>query len=167
MSRHERPTLSEMFDLSWSDIIVVVTVMLALASWGLAQTTPTQAIKDKDGKACAAAFDDAVRVNIRPELRNKLAPIVAAIRYAENGGKGREYGILHPRVQPTYRSQAGWCAATVQKTWDRWHKAGCPGKGFVEYLGNRYCPVGAENDPNGLNRHWIRNVRHFLKKLKP
>ena len=126
--------------------------------------SPTQAIEAKDGKVCAAAFDDAVAVNIRTELRSELAPIVAAIRYAENGRKGREYGILHKRVGPTYRSQAGWCAATVQKNYDRWEKAGAKGE-FVVYLGNRYCPVGAKNDPNGLNRHWIKNVKKFKKRF--
>ena len=123
----------------------------------------TEAIKAKDGDAHAASYVDAIRVNIRPECVDKLAPIVAAIRYAENGGKGREYGILHPRVKPTYRSQAGWCAATVQKNYDRWVKAGSKGE-FVVFLGKRYCPVGADNDPNGLNKHWIKNVRKLYAK---
>ena len=137
--------------------------LLLLAVPAIAET-PTQAIASKDGKACAASFDDAVRVNIRPELRTKLAPYVAAIRYAENGRAGREYGILHPRVDPTYRSQAGWCAATVQKNYDRWVKAGRKGE-FVTFLGGRYCPVGAKNDPNGLNKHWIKNVKKFQKRF--
>jgi hypothetical protein len=40
------------------------------------------AIETKDGKANAALYQDAVNVNIRPECRAKLAPIVAAIRYS-------------------------------------------------------------------------------------
>jgi len=129
----------------------------------LAQS-PTQAIEAKDGKVCAAAFDDAVAVNIRADLRSELAPIVAAIRYAENGGKGREYGILHKRVGPTYRSQAGWCAATVQKNYDRWVKAGRKGE-YLAFLAKRYCPIGADNDPNGLNHNWLRNVRKLRKRF--
>jgi hypothetical protein len=78
--------------------------------------------------------------------------------------KGKEYGILHPRVKPTYRSQAGWCAATVQKNYDRWVKAGRKGE-FIVFLGNRYCPVGAENDPNGLNKNWTKNVRFYVDKF--
>ena len=127
--------------------------------------TPSEAIKAKDGSARVAQFEDALTVNIRAKLRSKLAPYVAAIRYAENGGKGREYGILHKRVKPTYRSQAGWCAATVQKSYDRWVKAGSKGE-FVVFLGNRYCPVGADNDPDGLNKHWIGNVRKFHARFK-
>jgi hypothetical protein len=139
--------------------MILASLILALAPSGA-----EAAITAKDGERRMLDFRDAVEVNIRPECRAELAPIVAAIRYAENGGKGREYGILHPRVKPTYRSQAGWCAATVQKSWDRWKKAG--GKGdFIDHLGDRYFPVGADNDPTGLNRHWKRNVRHFKETI--
>ena len=131
--------------------------------FSLVQLTPYEAIKAKDGKACADAFNNAIEENIRVECREMLAPIVSAIRYAENGGKGREYGILHKRVKPTYRSQAGWCSATVQKNYDRWVKAGSKGD-FISFLGSRYCPIGAENDPNGLNAHWINNVTHYAKQ---
>ena len=123
------------------------------------------AIKRKDGAAAAASFEDAVRVNIRPEMRAQLAPIVAAIRHAENGRAGREYGILHPKaLGKSYRTQAGWCAATVQKHYDRWTKAGSRGD-FLESLARRYCPVGAGNDPTGLNKHWLKNVRHWRDRI--
>jgi len=128
----------------------------------LAQS-PHDAILAKDGKVCAAMFDDAIVVNIRPELRSKLAPIVAAIRYAENG-KTYQYGIIHKRCPKGYRHQAGWCAATVQKNYDRWVKAGSKGE-FITFLGGRYCPVGADNDPDKLNRHWIPNVKKFKKRF--
>ena len=137
--------------------------LLLLAVPAIAET-PSQAIASKDGKACAASFDDAIVVNIRPELRTKLAPYVAAIRYAENGRAGREYGILHPRVKPTYRSQAGWCAATVQKNWDRWVAAGSVGE-YVTFLGGRYCPLDDPRDKDKLNQHWIPNVKKFQKRF--
>ena len=148
--------------------IIGFALCFLIMSQAYAQTsyaqTPTQAIKAKDGAVCAASFDDAIKVNIRPELRSTLAPYVAAIRYAENGRAGREYGILHPRVDPTYRSQAGWCAATVQKNWDRWKKAGAKGE-FVVYLGGRYCPLSDPRDKDKLNRHWIPNVKKFQKRF--
>ncbi len=131
----------------------------------LAQSPAYEAIKKKDGSDRAADFKNAIEENINPEHRELLEPIVSAIRYAENGGKGREYGILHPRVKPTYRSQAGWCAATVQKNYDRWQKAGAKGD-FITFLGARYCPVGADNDPEGLNKHWIKNVTFYYDRHK-
>jgi hypothetical protein len=134
--------------------------LLIAASLLTPSDAPCDAIRVKDGPVHAAAFVDAVRVNIRPEHRERLAPIVAAIRYAENGRAGREFGILHKRCPNTFRGQAGWCAATVQKNYDRWVKVGRRGA-FIVFLGKRYCPVGADNDPDGLNKHWIKNVTHY------
>ena len=138
--------------------------LLIAASLLAPSDPPCDAILKKDGSAHVSAFRDAVRVNIRPEMRERLAPIVAAIRYAENGRAGKEYGILHPRVDPTYRSQAGWCAATVQKNWDRWVKAGRPDD-FITFLGGRYCPLDDPRDKGGLNAHWIPNVKRFSKRF--
>lgn len=28
----------------------------------------------------------------------------------------------------------------------------------IEKIGNKYCPVGAKNDPKGLNKNWIPSV---------
>lgn len=142
----------------------LLLALLALASPVLADSA-SDAIKRKDGTAASASFEDAIRVNIRPDMRAELAPIVAAIRHAENGRAGREYGILHPKaLGKSYRTQAGWCAATVQKHYDRWTKAGSRGD-FLESLARRYCPVGAGNDPTGLNRHWLKNVRHWRDRI--
>ena len=155
-------------------IKIIATTLLGYALWltlaivaigGVASAqTYRDVIVKKDGAAKAALFDDAIKVNIRPELHSKLAPYVSAIRYAENGRAGREYGCLSKYAKDRgYRRQAGECAYTVQRQWDRWVKAGRKGE-FVVSLGNRYCPVGADNDPTGLNKHWIKNVRKLYAK---
>ena len=144
-------------------LLIFFVVILAVGGNARAET-PSHAIQSKDGAKCAAMFDDAVKVNIRPELRSELAPIVAAIRYAENGGKGKEYGIIHARCPKGYRAQAGWCAATVQKNYDRWVKAGRKGE-YIAFLASRYAPIGVDNDPNGLNHNWLPNVRKFKKRF--
>ena len=131
-----------------------------------AQTKAHGAILQKDGIRCSQLFDQAIRANIRKDMRSELAPIVAAIRYAENGRPGIEYGCLSKYAKDRgYRRQAGECACTVQKNYDRWVKAGKHGK-FIHFLGRVYCPVGAKNDPKGLNVHWIRNVTKFVKRFK-
>ncbi len=63
------------------------------------------------------------------------------------------------------------CRNTVRKTWGRFLRSKGLKKGnssqlyaFVDFLGNRYCPVGAKNDPNGLNVNWKRNVLTILKR---
>lgn len=129
------------------------------------QTHAFKAIEAKDGEEKAQQYWEAVEENIRKECKHELAPIVAAIRYAENGGPGKEYGIIHPRVKPTYRSQAGWCAATVQKNWDRWKETDQEDD-FITFLGNKYAPIGADNDPDGLNKHWIPNVKSLTEQIK-
>jgi len=95
-----------------------------------------------------------------------LWPVVYAIRRSENGGPGREFGILVKGVD-TYRQQAGWCAATVRKNYERWLKTkpadpmNIPV--FIVFLGSKYCPVGASNDPTGLNKNWVGNVTDWYE----
>jgi len=145
-------------------LVYIIGLAMGMLIMGQAYAqTPTQAIKAKDGVKCAAMFDDAIKVNIRPECVRELAPIVAAIRYAENGTT-YQYGVIHKRCPKGYRHQAGWCAATVQKNWDRWHKAGAKGE-FITYLGGIYCPLSDPRDKGGLNKHWIPNVKKFQKRF--
>ena len=37
------------------------------------------------------------------------------------------------------------------------------GKGLdtIEEIGSKYCPVGAENDPTGVNQHWVPKVTQY------
>lgn len=35
---------------------------------------------------------------------------------------------------------------------------------YIEFLASRYCPIGADNDPQGLNKNWVKNVKYFLTK---
>lgn len=132
------------------------------------------AITAKDGKANAALFLDAIDDNIPYDAYGKytadqLSIIVAAIRYAENGGPGKEYGILHPKCPKSYRAQAGWCAATVFKNFKRYldsepmHPLWI--EDYIKFLGSRYAPVGADNDPDNLNSNWVRNVTFYYNKF--
>lgn len=99
---------------------------------------------------------------------DQLFTVLLAIRKAENGRKGIEFGVLHPRAvdQPnSLRVQAGWCAATIRKTYTRWQKSSS-GMDFIRFLGARYCPVDATNDPTGLNHHWVKNVKHWISRIE-
>ena len=145
--------------------VLASILMLVFACIG--QSSPFELISKKDGATHAEFFSQAIKANIRPQLQDKLSRIVAAIRYAENGRKGREYGVLHPRaLNKSYRIQAGWCAATIGKTYKRW-KRSTGELDFIAFLGARYCPLEATNDPTGLNHHWIKNVRYWTNKLTP
>jgi hypothetical protein len=81
--------------------------------------------------------------------------IANAIYLAEGGAKtAHPYGIL-TKYKVTTPRQA--CINTIAHAKRDWN-----GKGdFISFLGNRYCPVGCDND-NGTNQYWIKNVHYFL-----
>lgn len=35
---------------------------------------------------------------------------------------------------------------------------------YLQCLAKRYCPIGASNDPQGVNQYWLKNVKYFLNK---
>lgn len=84
--------------------------------------------------------------------------IADAIYLAEGGSKtSHPYGILTHYKHTTPRQACLNTIRHARRDWD--------GKGdFIEFLGKRYCPVGAENDPRGLNKYWVKNVRYFLER---
>ena len=66
--------------------------ILALLTPAHAQIVAYMAIVKKDGSANAMQFVDACVTNIKQSNRKALNPIVAAIRYSENGKAGKEFG---------------------------------------------------------------------------
>jgi len=110
-------------------------------------------------------YETIKRAAERNNCRGDLFFVLLAIRKAENGRKGLEFGIMHPRAKNTcLDTQAGWAAATVVKNYKRWLKSD-KRYDFITFLGRRYCPVGAANDPTGLNKNWIKNVKYWYRKL--
>ena len=95
------------------------------------------------------------------------ALMLAAIRLAENGRPGREFGVLSEAAD-TYESQARICALSIRnntyrfavktKEWPIDKATGQLSRGFVEFMALRWAPVGTSNDPDRLNVHWPGNV---------
>ena len=82
-----------------------------------------------------------------------------AIYKAEGGKHTRHpYGVLAHYKHTTPRQA---CINTIRHQYHNWLKKGRP-REFLAYLGHIYCPVGALNDPWGLNRNWIKNVSGAL-----
>ena len=94
----------------------------------------------------------------RNGLRNEDWPLLLAIRRAERGGPGREFGIMDSRAY-NLDLQAAWASCTIIKHHKR-HDAHDCGLDFVECLGLRYCPPEAHPG----NVHWLGNVRYFISK---
>lgn len=120
---------------------------------------------------------------------DNLVAITAAIRRHENPnnvfsdryGKILYYGITSKNCPDTYGDQAGHAAYSVQRNWDRYLKGECrdlqgkgckhkPGDsrdmyGFIAFMAHEYCPENADNDPKGLNKHWIKGVSSFYEDM--
>ena len=87
--------------------------------------------------------------------------IADAIYQAEGGSRAvKPYGVLSVPCRTEADCRA-ICLNTIENTFTRWQANGSKGD-FLEALAARYCPIGASNDPQGLNRHWLGNVRQLL-----
>jgi hypothetical protein len=121
-----------------------------------------QALKKKHGNEYDTIMDAAINNGISRNDHKNLA-LLFAIRKTENGGPGVEFGVLHPKAKGTdLRTQAGWAAATIMKNRGR-HNEKKDGD-FVSFLGSRYAPKNAENDPQSLNANWIKNATHHYNE---
>lgn len=100
------------------------------------------------------------RVANEYNLNKEETALLFAIRKAENGKTPKEFGVLNKQAMrfkdpvKSLECQARWCAGTIKKRY----------KGDLEAFGARYCPVGAENDPTGLNKNWVKNVKNFMER---
>lgn len=88
--------------------------------------------------------------------------IVNAIRKAEGTWT---YGIKSIRCETTEACRK-ICLNTVKNNRKRFARIQEKRGDFIAFLGSKYCPVGAENDPTGLNKNWEKNVRYFLARAK-
>jgi|SRR3989344_1724495 len=103
--------------------------------------------------------------------------LMLAIREAENGRAGRQFGIMpngryeadngytengqfnqYPNDGDLSR-QAAWAAWTIRRNRERFERNNEGHEDFIEYLSERYAPRGAGNDPTDLNQNWAGNVR--------
>ena len=119
-------------------------------------------------RAAAASVPAPEQVLIRDAAsRAAVDPrFLGALRRAENGGPGREFGVLSVPA-PTYEDQVRLAAASIRRNVERFEATGRaaidPVTGryseeFIRFFSNRYAPVGAANDPTGLNQHHARNL---------
>ena len=94
------------------------------------------------------------------------AAFLAAIRIAENGRAGREFGVLSESAD-TYEAQCRIAALSIRnntyryvarfKEWPTDAQGGLS-EAFTKFMASRWSPVGATNDPTNLNANWPRNV---------
>jgi len=101
---------------------------------------------------------------LSPEARASepinIEKLADAIYLAEGGAKTKyPYGILTKYKHTTPRQA---CINTIKhalKDFPYQTKY----IDFIEFLGSRYAPIGADNDPKGLNKNWVKNVNFYYK----
>jgi hypothetical protein len=87
--------------------------------------------------------------------------LATAIYHAEGGSVTiHPYGILE-KYKTTTPRQA--CINTILHKHHDWVALGSHGD-FLTYLASKYCPVGAANDPTGLNKNWLKNVSFYMEE---
>jgi hypothetical protein len=104
----------------------------------------------------------AAEVGVQPQF-------LAAIRIAENGGPGREFGVMSTEAT-TYELQCLICARSIRNNLFRFvvRKGGIFPYGaddhytdeFIAFMAERWAPNGVANDPAHLNQNWFTNVAH-------
>jgi hypothetical protein len=95
------------------------------------------------------------------KLDEERKRLLYAIRMAENGRQGREFGVLNdqamryendPDPSRSFRLQAEWAAGTIQKRYT----------GDLNAFAKRWAPLKAKNDPKNLNANWPGNVSYYM-----
>lgn len=89
--------------------------------------------------------------------------IADAIYQAEGGPKAKApYGILSIKVEGEQEARR-ICLNTIRNNRVRFANQN-KFTDYIEFLASRYCPIGATNDPLGLNKNWVKNVKFFLER---
>jgi hypothetical protein len=89
--------------------------------------------------------------------------LLHGIRAIEQGRKGREFGVLNqeamrfendPDPVKSLETQARWAAGTIKKRFT----------GDLKDFADRWAPIGAENDPDNLNKNWYPNILDYMSR---
>jgi len=124
--------------------------------------------------------DEEARILETAERFGIDARFLAALREAENGGPGREFGVLSVSA-PTYEEQATIAARTIANTMNRYRAnfadedpVGPDGRltdAFIRYFSSGgpgypgYAPLGAGNDPTNLNQYHVLNLTGAYRRI--
>src|SRR3990167_7978114 len=92
----------------------------------------------------------------RPDFKK----VCDAVYLAEGGAKaGKPFGVLSVPCGG-YRDCRAVCLKSAENNFKRWEKSD-KSKTYLELFRDRWAPLKAKNDPNGLNKNWLRLVQYF------
>jgi hypothetical protein len=123
--------------------------------------------------------EEVERIRFAAAILNVDPCFIAAIRKQENGGEGREFGVLSVLTKG-YQDQLAITCNTVRNrivlypsnplvlrvmAGSEKMRRVCYSDEFIGYFAGIWAPVGARNDPRGLNAAWPKGVRWFYAKF--
>ena len=96
-------------------------------------------------------------------------PMAEAVKFAENNKKN--HGVLSVKTT----NPSAIVNESVANNLDRFMKGHPSNENydnsqtprFVDFMQQRWAPIGAPNDPKNLNQNWAPNVRHYLQTRYP
>jgi len=137
---------------TWKDELLLITlIVLCWAHLGFLGGIAEGAPENNQGT---------LEIPIKGGVYN-VNQIADAIYWAEGGEKAsKPYGILSIPCH-SQRDCRDICKNTIRNNYRRWIEQGKT-QDYIEFLANRYAPVGSPNDPGQLNKNWIKNVSWFL-----
>jgi hypothetical protein len=150
-------------------VLFLLSLVTAAAAPVIARNCPAVQIKKRNYFGLENEIETIAKAAERNGCRDQLFNILLAIRKAENGPPGFEFGVV--RVKGTNLDrQAGWAASTIvakmkmfysrsgYQKWDTlmWEE-------FIEFLAYFYCPPTV--DFHG-NINWTKNVKFWFRKFE-
>jgi hypothetical protein len=97
---------------------------------------------------------------------SKYHSIIAdSIFIAEGGHKAQYLYGIRSIPYKDIKDARQICLNTIKNTLVKYRKSRCPNiQDDITCLAKRYAPIGADNDPNNLNKNWVKNVKFYLNK---
>jgi hypothetical protein len=134
-------------------------LLFSLLTPPFAQTPPKNAIQ---GVLPLKEIQTINQVTNEYNLQDKERTLLFVIRIIENGETPKEFGVLVPQAmrypdnpEKSFVTQCRWAAGTIKKRYN----------GNLKAFADRWCPIGAENDPTGLNKNFYGNTLFWMEKL--
>jgi hypothetical protein len=167
----------------WWIILIGLVAMATKANWGSLSSTVSNTASTATGAiAHLIGFDPSRLSNPGTDEEQQIIQVsaqygvdprlISAIRMQENGGPGREYGVLGIGAN-SLSAQLRGAAQTIKNFLSAYisdtglspqSDNGRYTTDFISYVANGgpshggWAPVGASNDPTNLNQYWLANV---------
>lgn len=158
-----RDTVKKGLFFTWIDIIIIIAITWLSSYFYHSEISkeevPLEIITPKDN--IAEYFPSEYETIYQAALRNGLSPeqemLLFAIRKAENGPAGLEFGVMSPYAKNTNLDrQAGACAFEIAR-----HAPEVTEQAILAFA-DRYCPPSVDRQGN---ENWKRNVIFWFIKL--